>query len=93
MDQPAVGGQVSALGKRRGDCEGGNVGEGVRGQVEEERGQGKIAAAGGGGPADSRPRGIVAALSDYRAAVLTGWYLVIIVLIAHRFWDYWITLV
>ena len=45
------------------------------------------------GPADSRPRGIVAALSDYRAAVLTGWYLVIIVLIAHRFWDYWITLV
>lgn len=34
----------------------------------------------------------VAMLIEYRAAVLTAWYLVIIVLIAIRFWDYWVTL-
>lgn len=27
-----------------------------------------------------------------RAAILTGWFLVIAVLIAHRFWDYWVTM-
>lgn len=31
-------------------------------------------------------------LTEYRGAILTAWYLVIIALIAHRFWDYWITL-
>ena len=36
--------------------------------------------------------GVVAMLIEYRAAVLTAWYLVIIVLIAIRFWDYWVTL-
>ncbi|WP_281712024.1 vitamin K epoxide reductase family protein [Dermacoccus nishinomiyaensis] len=34
----------------------------------------------------------VAMLIEYRAAVLTAWYLVIVVLIAIRFWDYWVTL-
>lgn len=33
------------------------------------------------------------ALNEYRGAVLTGWFLLIIVLIANRFWDYWSTLV
>lgn len=32
-------------------------------------------------------------LNEYRGAVLTGWFLLIIVLIANRFWDYWTTLV
>lgn len=32
------------------------------------------------------------ALTEYRGAILTAWYLVIIALIAQRFWDYWITL-
>lgn len=35
----------------------------------------------------------ITALNEYRGAVLTGWYLLIIVLIANRFWDYWSTLV
>ncbi|WXB77913.1 vitamin K epoxide reductase family protein [Janibacter alittae] len=40
------------------------------------------------------PRGhrALTTLTEYRAAILTGWYLVIIVLIAIRFWDYWVTL-
>lgn len=45
------------------------------------------------GPAGSRQRETVAVLTDYRGAILTGWYLVIVVLIAHRFWTYWITLI
>lgn len=36
---------------------------------------------------------VVRALVEYRGAVLTAWYLVIIGLIAQRFWDYWVTLV
>ncbi|MDN5546325.1 MAG: vitamin K epoxide reductase [Rhodococcus sp. (in: high G+C Gram-positive bacteria)] len=32
-------------------------------------------------------------LHEYRGAILTGWFLLIIVLIANRFWDYWTTLV
>lgn len=32
-------------------------------------------------------------LNEYRGAVLTGWFLLLIVLIANRFWDYWTTLV
>lgn len=34
-----------------------------------------------------------AVLTEYRGASLTAWYLVILALIATRFWDYWITLV
>lgn len=30
-------------------------------------------------------------LADYRGAILTGWILTILALIAHRFWDYWST--
>lgn len=41
--------------------------------------------------AQTEHRGM-AKLVEYRAAILTGWYLVIIVLIAIRFWDYWVTL-
>lgn len=40
----------------------------------------------------SSHRGAVRTLTEYRGAVLTAWYLVIIALIAQRFWDYWITL-
>ncbi|WEV78928.1 vitamin K epoxide reductase family protein [Janibacter cremeus] len=40
-----------------------------------------------------RRRGIVDVLNDYRGTVLTGWYLVIVVLIAQRFWTYWMTVV
>lgn len=32
-------------------------------------------------------------LHEYRGAILTGWFLLLIVLIANRFWDYWSTLV
>ena len=32
-------------------------------------------------------------VNEYRGAILTGWFLLIIVLIANRFWDYWTTLV
>lgn len=35
----------------------------------------------------------VTVLNEYRGAILTGWFLIIIVLIASRFWDYWTTLV
>ncbi len=39
-----------------------------------------------------RPSRRADALREYRGAVLTAWFLVIILLITHRFWDYWITL-
>ncbi|UVI35600.1 vitamin K epoxide reductase family protein [Brevibacterium spongiae] len=32
-------------------------------------------------------------LCEYRGPILTGWFLLIAGLIAHRFWDYWTTLV
>ena len=32
-------------------------------------------------------------VTDYRTAILTAWLLIIVALIAHRFWDYWVTLV
>lgn len=32
---------------------------------------------------------VVAVLTEYRSAVLTGWCILIIALIATRFWDYW----
>lgn len=35
---------------------------------------------------------ITAVLVEYRGAILTAWYLVIIALITARFWDYWTTL-
>ena len=35
----------------------------------------------------------ILALVEYRVAIVTGWFLLIAGLIAHRFWDYWITLV
>ena len=40
------------------------------------------------------PRGqrTLAALTEVRGAIVTGWCLVITVLIAIRFWDYWVTL-
>lgn len=45
------------------------------------------------GTTSPHPRAIVTLLTDYRGAILTAWYLVIVVFIAHRFWDYWLTLV
>lgn len=45
----------------------------------------------GSGPA--RARRVVDVVYEYRAAILTAWYLAIIALIGHRFWDYWITLI
>ena len=38
-------------------------------------------------------RRVADALREYRGAVLTAWFLVILVLVAIRFWDYWVTLV
>lgn len=38
-------------------------------------------------------RRLIATATDYHTVVLTVWYLLIIALIAQRFWDYWITLV
>lgn len=35
----------------------------------------------------------IKALNEYRGALLTGWFIIIIVLIANRFWDYWTTVV
>lgn len=40
-----------------------------------------------------RNQRVVAVLTEYHGAILTAWYLVILALIAHRFWDYWITLI
>lgn len=34
-----------------------------------------------------------AGITEYRGTILTAWYLVILALIAHRFWDYWTTLI
>jgi len=34
----------------------------------------------------------VRVLSDYHGVAITIWYLIITTLIAHRFWDYWKTL-
>lgn len=45
---------------------------------------------------DTGPRGAARAIrtiTEYRGAILTAWYLTILALIAHRFWDYWITLI
>ena len=37
--------------------------------------------------------GLARRLHEYRGVVLTAWYLVVVVLVAERFWDYWSTLV
>lgn len=47
-------------------------------------------------PAPQRACGIaavLAAVTEYRGAILTAWYLLVLALIVYRFWDYWITLV
>lgn len=38
-------------------------------------------------------RKFIATVTAYHGAILTAWVLVIIALIAHRFWDYWVSLV
>lgn len=38
-------------------------------------------------------KGLIHLVTEYRGAVLTAWYLIIVALIAARFWDYWTTLV
>lgn len=43
------------------------------------------------GPASLRR--VLTAVTEYRGAILTAWYLVILTLITHRFWDYWATLI
>lgn len=45
----------------------------------------------GGGPPWARK--VIATITAYHGAILTAWVLVIIALVAHRFWDYWISLV
>ena len=35
----------------------------------------------------------VAVVAEYRSTILTAWYILIVALIAVRFWDYWSTLV
>lgn len=44
-------------------------------------------------PRPTSLRGSAGVVTEYRAAVLTAWYLAVLALIAHRFWDYWITLI
>lgn len=34
----------------------------------------------------------IAVLDEYRGAILTGWFLLILVLVAQRWWDYWSSL-
>lgn len=46
-----------------------------------------------GGPERGGVARLVAVVTEYRGALLTAWYLVIIGLIAARFWDYWTTLI
>lgn len=36
---------------------------------------------------------VVDTVIEYRGPILTGWFLLILALIAVRFWDYWVTLV
>ena len=38
-------------------------------------------------------RRLTTTLTSYHGVILTAWYLLIIVLITQRFWDYWITLI
>lgn len=39
------------------------------------------------------PKRLVTAVTEYRGAVLTGWYLIVLALIAQRFWGYWTSLI
>lgn len=41
----------------------------------------------------SKERGASSVLFEYRGAVLTAWFLIIVTLVAARFWDYWTTLI
>ena len=36
---------------------------------------------------------LIAVVTEYRGAILTAWYLLVLLLITHRFWDYWTTLI
>ena len=36
---------------------------------------------------------VIAVVTEYRGTVLTAWYLIILALILHRFWDYWSSLI
>ncbi|MFI6235935.1 vitamin K epoxide reductase family protein [Micromonospora sp. NPDC050784] len=46
------------------------------------------------GVALPRPvRRVAAVTASYHSLILTAWYVVILLAILHRFWDYWITLV
>jgi uncharacterized membrane protein len=38
-------------------------------------------------------RRLAEVVTEYRAAILTAWLLTILALIAHRFWDYWASLI
>lgn len=38
-------------------------------------------------------RRLVTVATDYRGAIITGWFLIILALIAARFWDYWTSLI
>lgn len=40
-----------------------------------------------------RGRRFILLLGEYRGAVLTGWFILLVTLIAIRFWNYWSTLV
>lgn len=36
---------------------------------------------------------VITVVTEYRGTVLTAWYLIILALILHRFWDYWSSLI
>lgn len=38
-------------------------------------------------------RSVVGVVTEYRGAILTAWYLAILALVAHRFWEDWTTLI
>lgn len=40
----------------------------------------------------ARTRGGLALLIEYRSVIMTGWFILIVMLIAVRFWSYWVTL-
>lgn len=40
-----------------------------------------------------RGKRVIEAITEFRGAILTAWCLVVLILIAHRFWDYWTSLV
>lgn len=44
-------------------------------------------------PVPTRLRGAISAVAGYHGVVLTAWYLLIVTLIAQRFWLYWTSLI